>query len=87
MSTKEREFDLIVFGATGYTGQYVVETLAKSEEAAKYRWAVAGRNRLKLRKTLDDVGMLVGLHCILTMCACTPNSAPLREKSSYDDNN
>uniref|UniRef100_A0A914UP68 Saccharopine dehydrogenase NADP binding domain-containing protein n=1 Tax=Plectus sambesii TaxID=2011161 RepID=A0A914UP68_9BILA len=57
---QKREFDIIVFGATGYTGHYVVETLAKSEEAAKYRWAVAGRSILKLRKTLDDVGLLIG---------------------------
>ncbi len=41
-----REFDLVVFGATGFTGKLVAEYIARS--AQKPRWAIAGRNKEKL---------------------------------------
>jgi len=43
-----REFDLILFGATGFTGRLVAEYVAGSAERATLRWAIAGRNRNKL---------------------------------------
>lgn len=47
--------DLIILGATGFTGQYAVEDLIKSvdKENAGLTWAVAGRNEAKLRQVLD----------------------------------
>lgn len=39
----ERELDLIVFGATGFTGKLVAEHIARSPE--RPRWAIAGRRR------------------------------------------
>ncbi|XP_075554282.1 saccharopine dehydrogenase-like oxidoreductase isoform X2 [Dermacentor variabilis] len=45
-----REFDIVLFGATGVTGVYVVEELHRSSEGL--RWGVAGRNVDKLRSTL-----------------------------------
>src|SRR3990172_10908391 len=41
----QREFDLVVFGATGFTGRLVAEHIAAKAPA---RWAIAGRNRDKL---------------------------------------
>ncbi len=41
-----REFDLVVFGATGFTGKLVAEYIAST--AQKPRWAIAGRNKDKL---------------------------------------
>ncbi|MEM7606721.1 MAG: saccharopine dehydrogenase NADP-binding domain-containing protein [Myxococcota bacterium] len=41
-----RPFDVIVYGATGFTGQLVAEYLARG--GATERWALAGRNRAKL---------------------------------------
>lgn len=41
-----RELDVVVFGATGFTGRLVAEYIARSP--AKPRWAIAGRNRQKL---------------------------------------
>lgn len=41
-----REFDLVVFGATGFTGKLVAEYIARS--AQKPRWAIAGRSKEKL---------------------------------------
>ncbi len=47
MST--REFDVIVWGATGFTGKLVVEYLAQTYGVdGPLRWAIAGRNRDKL---------------------------------------
>jgi short subunit dehydrogenase-like uncharacterized protein len=45
----DRPFDLVLFGATGFTGQLVAEVLARRAAAAgPLRWAMAGRNRAKL---------------------------------------
>ena len=42
----EREFDVVVFGATGFTGRLVAEYVARAKE--RPRWAIAGRSRAKL---------------------------------------
>ena len=44
-----RKFDVIVWGASGFTGQLVTAYLAKQYGVNnKLRWAIAGRNRDKL---------------------------------------
>jgi short subunit dehydrogenase-like uncharacterized protein len=51
----KREFDVIVWGATGYTGQLVVEYLAQTYGVdGELRWAIAGRNRNKLDAVLQS---------------------------------
>ena len=54
----KREFDIIVFGATGYTGRLVAEYLdthyAGREDAPK--WAMAGRSLDKLETVRDEIG-------------------------------
>jgi len=52
-----REFDLVVFGATGFTGKLVAEYISRSAE--KPRWAIAGRNKSKLEALGFDVPILV----------------------------
>ena len=42
-----RDFDLIVFGATGYTGRLVAEALLEFPEDG-LRWTIAGRSKEKL---------------------------------------
>lgn len=42
-----KKFDLVLWGASGFTGQLVAEYLAEREETA-VRWAIAGRNLEKL---------------------------------------
>ena len=49
-----REFDLIVFGATGFTGRLVAEYLHLSG-ACGARWAIAGRSLDKLGKVRDEL--------------------------------
>ncbi|XP_075730153.1 saccharopine dehydrogenase-like oxidoreductase isoform X3 [Rhipicephalus microplus] len=45
-----RELDIVLFGATGVTGTYVLQELHRSCEGL--RWGVAGRDADKLRRTL-----------------------------------
>ena len=41
-------FDIVVFGATGFTGRLVAEYLARKMKHQPLRWAIAGRNIAKL---------------------------------------
>lgn len=49
-----RELDVIIFGATGFTGKYTV--LEGVKLLADYKWGIAGRNRSKLEATLKEIG-------------------------------
>ncbi len=53
-----RDFDLVIFGATGFTGKLVAEYIAK--QPGKTRWAIAGRNQAKLEALGLNVPILVG---------------------------
>jgi short subunit dehydrogenase-like uncharacterized protein len=54
----ERAFDIVVYGATGYTGRLVAEYLAShyGGRADAPRWAMAGRSRTKLEEVRGLVG-------------------------------
>jgi short subunit dehydrogenase-like uncharacterized protein len=47
--TQKRDYDLVLFGATGFTGGLTAEYLARNAPA-KARWALAGRNLAKLEQ-------------------------------------
>jgi short subunit dehydrogenase-like uncharacterized protein len=49
-----REFDIIVYGATGFTGRLVAEYLAT--HYPDVRWAMAGRSLTKLEEVRDEIG-------------------------------
>ncbi|XP_029352229.1 saccharopine dehydrogenase-like oxidoreductase isoform X1 [Echeneis naucrates] len=55
--TPHRPYHLIVFGATGFTGQFVVDEVARyaAETAgdSALKWAVAGRSRQRLEAALE----------------------------------
>jgi short subunit dehydrogenase-like uncharacterized protein len=52
-----REFDTIVFGASGYTGRLVAEHLLKTYGAGSgVKWAMAGRSKDKLAQVRDAIG-------------------------------
>ncbi|MPC41209.1 Saccharopine dehydrogenase-like oxidoreductase [Portunus trituberculatus] len=62
-----QRYDLVVFGATGYTGQFVVEEIARTaqQERAKGKvplsWAIAGRSEKKLQDVLTTAKKETGL--------------------------
>jgi short subunit dehydrogenase-like uncharacterized protein len=53
MPQSPREFDIIVYGATGYTGRLVAEYL---KDKADLKWAMAGRSEAKLQEVRDLIG-------------------------------
>ncbi len=64
-------FDLIVFGATGFTGRLVAEYLLKTYGVGgPVAWAMAGRNLGKLEATRRDIG--------------APDSLPLLQADASD---
>ena len=51
------EFDIIVYGATGFTGRLVAEHLAKQYGVGgEVKWAMAGRSLEKLQQVRDEIG-------------------------------
>jgi short subunit dehydrogenase-like uncharacterized protein len=54
-SQAEREHDVVVFGATGFTGCLTAEYLAAHADPGT-RWALAGRNRSKLEEVRSRLG-------------------------------
>ena len=51
--TEAKEFDIIVYGATGYTGRLVAEYLIGKSDL---KWAMAGRSLQKLEEVRDLIG-------------------------------
>ncbi|MFS0771689.1 saccharopine dehydrogenase family protein [Sphingomonas sp. 1P08PE] len=59
-----RDFDLIVYGATGFTGRLVAEYLAGAHPAHG-RWAMAGRSLAKLQEVRDAIGTSADLPLVV----------------------
>jgi short subunit dehydrogenase-like uncharacterized protein len=55
-----RDHDVIVFGATGFTGRLVADYLKRCAPPGQVRWAIAGRSRDKLEALGLGVPILVG---------------------------
>ncbi|HSN98603.1 MAG TPA: saccharopine dehydrogenase NADP-binding domain-containing protein [Candidatus Nanopelagicales bacterium] len=51
----DREYDVIVFGATGFTGRLVAEHLARRAASPGFRWAIAGRSADKLAHVKSEL--------------------------------
>ena len=66
----DRPFDIVVYGATGYTGRLVAEYLAHHYKGTGPKWAMAGRSMAKLAEVRLSVG--------------APADTPLIEANSDD---
>jgi short subunit dehydrogenase-like uncharacterized protein len=54
---EDREYDLVVWGATGFTGRLVAEYLhGRYGAGEQLRWAIAGRNEAKLESLRTGLG-------------------------------
>jgi short subunit dehydrogenase-like uncharacterized protein len=57
MTRSDREFDLVLWGATGFTGRLVAEyLLARHGAGQELRWAISGRSELKLEALRKELG-------------------------------
>ncbi|EYF07867.1 saccharopine dehydrogenase family protein [Chondromyces apiculatus] len=55
--TRARTYDLVVFGATGFTGRLVAEYLARRVSTEPFHWAIAGRSEEKLARVHAELGL------------------------------
>ena len=60
MPTDRRDHDIVLLGATGFTGALTAQQLARHADEGT-RWALAGRNRGKLEALRDRLGVDVPL--------------------------
>ncbi len=51
----DRKFDIILFGATGFTGKLVAEYLAEHAVDQRVTWAIAGRSKPKLEAVRSEL--------------------------------
>ncbi|MFA3792331.1 trans-acting enoyl reductase family protein [Aliiglaciecola sp. SL4] len=59
-------YDVIVYGATGFTGQLVAEYLAKTyTNKDELNWAIAGRNLDKLEQIKSNLNLSAEVECIV----------------------
>ena len=57
----EKTYDIIIWGASGFTGRLVVDYFCHSQSNTNLNWAVAGRNEKKIKEVLNgrDVPVLI----------------------------
>ena len=85
MSNPAKQYDLVIFGATGLVGQYAIRDLVgsiadhadKDPAYAKIRWAVAGRRRDKVQQTLSELDEELGTSLLSTVPVITADVADL----------
>lgn len=70
----DQEFDVVVLGASGFTGRLVAEYL-QAQYGDSIRWAMAGRNQDKL----EEVRAEVGADAVPIVIADSSDEASLRE--------
>ncbi|TBL23874.1 saccharopine dehydrogenase, partial [Verrucosispora sp. SN26_14.1] len=75
----ERTYDVVLFGATGFTGELTAQYLARHAPAG-LRWAIAGRNPDKLAAVRDRlVAITPALADLPLLTADVTDPASLRE--------
>ena len=52
-----KPYDIVVYGASGFTGKLCIEYLASVAAQDGTRWAIGGRNRAKLESALQQAGL------------------------------
>ena len=55
----EKKFDIIIYGATGFTGKLCAKYL--SENTSDISWAIAGRNKEKLEEVKKEFSLDVDI--------------------------
>jgi len=58
VNNTKNEFDIIVYGATGFTGRLVAEYLSNQYgNGRELTWAMAGRSQAKLEQVRDEMNL------------------------------
>src|SRR3984885_12169800 len=72
MTAAKREFDLVLYGATGFVGKLTAEYLARAGAGA--RIALAGRSTDRLRAVRDTLGETAQCWPVLAADAGSPST-------------
>lgn len=84
-SSTEPRLDVIIYGATGFTGRYTVEEMIKlAEERPKLTWGISGRNKTKLEELIKTTSEKTGkdLSKVSIVIASNENEDTLREMAA-----
>jgi short subunit dehydrogenase-like uncharacterized protein len=60
MASEGDKLDVIIFGATGFTGKVAVYEIVKLAKEKNITWGVSGRSRNKLDNLLKEVAEKTG---------------------------
>lgn len=85
-TTPSRPYHLVIFGASGFTGQFVVEEVARTvSEGPKgtLKWAVAGRSKQKLEKVLEQAAGVLSM-CLIPLVVRGQLFLELMERLPYN---
>lgn len=52
--------DIVIFGATGFTGKVAVLQMMRLKGVRRFTWGVAGRDATKLKQLLADTSRKTG---------------------------
>ena len=83
MDSKVREFDVVVWGASGFTGRLVAEFLHGLYGPGDLRWAMAGRNLAKLERVRGEIGadeIPIGISIPQLASMSTPCRSTIRQR-------
>lgn len=53
-------YDIVLYGASGFTGTYVLRLLVEEQKQQNISFAIAGRSEARLRKLLESTGQELG---------------------------
>ena len=76
MASEGDKLDVIIFGATGFTGKIAVYEVVKLAKEKGITWGIAGRNRNKLENVLKEVEEKTGNFVDRLMCNCCKTTFP-----------
>lgn len=60
----EKRLDVLIFGATGFTGKYTVKEAARLCKNNPFSWGVAGRNKERLNNVIKEFAPDFGIEII-----------------------
>ena len=66
MFAARKDYDLVLFGVTGFTGRLAAEHLATTEP--NLRWAACARNEAKAKKVLQEVNATPSIEIADLIC-------------------
>jgi short subunit dehydrogenase-like uncharacterized protein len=78
MASEGNKLDVIIFGATGFTGKIAVYEVVKLAKEKSITWGIAGRNRNKLDNILKKVEEKSGNFINHLMCSCCKTTFPCK---------